>query len=81
MSMITVRNLDDAVKRALQQRAARHGRSMEAEVRSILTEAATQRESPNLYQAIRAHFADGDWDPALIGTREAAPQRNVDFDE
>jgi plasmid stability protein len=38
---ITVRNLDDEVQRRLKQRAAEHGRSMEAEVRSILTVALT----------------------------------------
>ena len=41
MSTITVRGLDDDVVRALKVKAAREGRSMEAEVRSILT-AATQ---------------------------------------
>jgi len=36
---ITVRNLDDEVQRRLKQRAATHGRSMEAEARAILTSA------------------------------------------
>ena len=36
MAMLTVRNLSDEVHRALRVRAARHGRSMEAEVREIL---------------------------------------------
>lgn len=36
MATIIVRNLDDQVQRALKQRAAAHGRSMEAEVREIL---------------------------------------------
>jgi len=36
---ITVRNLDEATKRRLQHRAVDNGRSLEAEVRSILTEA------------------------------------------
>lgn len=36
MAMLTVRNLPDAVHRALRARAAQHGRSMEAEVRAIL---------------------------------------------
>lgn len=39
MSTITVRGLDDDVIRALKVRAAREGRSMEAEVRGILTAA------------------------------------------
>ena len=36
MAMLTVRNLSDEVHRALRVRAARHRRSMEAEVREIL---------------------------------------------
>ena len=36
MSSITVRNLDEAVKNSLRVRAARHGWSMEQEVRQIL---------------------------------------------
>jgi plasmid stability protein len=36
MAQIIVRNLEDAVKRKLQRRAARHGRSMEEEIRDIL---------------------------------------------
>jgi len=37
--MLTVRNLPDEVHRALRVRAARHGRSTEAEVREILADA------------------------------------------
>ena len=36
MAQLVVRNLDDDVKRRLQERAARRGRSMEEEVRDIL---------------------------------------------
>ena len=36
MAMLTVRNIPDEVHRALRMRAARHGHSMEAEVREIL---------------------------------------------
>lgn len=42
MANITVRNLDDEVQRRLKQQATAHGRSMEAEVRSILTAAFTR---------------------------------------
>ncbi len=38
MAMMTVRNIPDEVHRALRMRAARHGRSTEAEVRAILQE-------------------------------------------
>lgn len=36
MATLTIRELDDALKAKLRIRAAQHGRSMEAEVRSIL---------------------------------------------
>ncbi len=39
MATITIRNLDDEVKKKLRQRAARHDRSMEAEARAILAKA------------------------------------------
>jgi antitoxin FitA len=39
MAQLIVRNLDDAIKRKLQRRATRHGRSMEEEVRDILRDA------------------------------------------
>ena len=40
MSSIIVRGLDDGVKQQLAAQAEEHGRSMEAEVRDILTKAA-----------------------------------------
>lgn len=40
MSSIIVRGLDDHVKQQLASQAKEHGRSMEAEVRDILTKAA-----------------------------------------
>ena len=41
MAMLTVRNLSDEVHRALRAQAARHGQSMEAEVRGILQSAVS----------------------------------------
>ncbi|SEJ51806.1 FitA-like ribbon-helix-helix domain-containing protein [Demequina mangrovi] len=40
MSSIIVRGLDESVKKQLAAQAKQHGRSMEAEVRAILTRAA-----------------------------------------
>ena len=59
MAAISVRDLDEEVAARLKVRAARHGRSMEAEVRAILTDAVTapDDERPNLAQAIRERFA------------------------
>lgn len=41
MAAVSIRDLDDAVREKLRLRAARHGRSMEAEMRAILTAAVT----------------------------------------
>ena len=39
MAQVIVRNLEETVKRKLKRRAARHGHSMEEEIRSILRDA------------------------------------------
>ena len=59
MASITVRNLDDGLKRRLRIRAAENGRSMEEEARAILRTALyhQQPEQENLASAIRARFA------------------------
>ncbi len=46
MASITIRNLDDGVKRALRIRAAERGRSMEEEARTILREAVAAGAGP-----------------------------------
>lgn len=56
MASIMVRNVDDDVKRRLRVRAARHGRSMEAEVRAILEESV--RQPDNLAEALMGTFGD-----------------------
>lgn len=55
MSSITIRNLDDQLKASLRLRAARHGLSMEQEVRNILqtTLAADAESSSGLDFALR----------------------------
>ena len=57
MSSITIRNLDDKLKAGLRMRAARHGLSMEQEVRNILqnTLAADTGPSNGLEFALRIH--------------------------
>ncbi|NRQ50424.1 Arc family DNA-binding protein [Aeromicrobium sp. YC3-14] len=58
MSMLTVRDLDPVVKAKLRERAARRGRSMEAEVRQILADAvATDGIRPSLADSVLQHFA------------------------
>jgi len=59
MSSVTIRNIDPAVKERLRVRAARNGRSMEAELRAIVAEAVETPSRPpelNLYDRIRARF-------------------------
>ncbi|HEX5455504.1 MAG TPA: plasmid stabilization protein [Stellaceae bacterium] len=55
MTSITIRNLDEDVKRKLRLRAGAHNRSMEEEARDILRCAVHQETDPqqNLADAIR----------------------------
>ena len=46
MAQLLVRNLDERVKARIQRRAKRNGRSMEAEVREMLTNATLAEEAP-----------------------------------
>lgn len=57
---ITIRNLDDALMQRLRRRAARHGRSMEDEVRKILAAAVADghRSGSNLAESMRRRFAE-----------------------
>ena len=58
MASITIRNLDDGLKRRLRIRAAEHGRSMEEEVREILRQSIGPAAPPrNLGQVIHDRFA------------------------
>jgi len=58
MSSIVIRKLDPGVKERLRIRAARHGRSMEAEARRILQTAldVSETRTRNLYERIRERF-------------------------
>jgi plasmid stability protein len=58
MAALSIRDLDDAVKEKLRLRAARNGRSMEAEIRAILTIAVTD-DGPrtDLFSALTERFA------------------------
>jgi plasmid stability protein len=58
MASITIRNLEDDLKRRLRIRAAEHGRSMEEEARAILRHAVAEPATPrNLAASIRARMA------------------------
>lgn len=77
MSSIIVRGLDDAVKRELAVQAKEHGRSMEAEVRAILT-AAVRR--PHIGVALLAAAQDvGGVDGLPLPARDDVA-RSVEFE-
>lgn len=59
MASITIRNLDDDVKKRLRLRAAEHGRSMEEEARAILSRETKSTGEPEigLGESIRKRFA------------------------
>ena len=59
MADVSIRGLDDGVKERLRVRAARNGRSMEAEIRVILTAAASEPErSDGLFTSLLERFAE-----------------------
>ncbi len=77
MSSIIVRGLDDQVKQQLVLQAKAHGRSMEAEVRDILTKAARR---PHIGMALLAAANDvGGVDELQIPARVDVA-RAVDFE-
>lgn len=58
MASITIRNLDDALKRRPRIRAAEHGRSMEEEARAILRDVVGKGTPPRDHAAaIRGRVA------------------------
>ena len=57
MAALSIRDLDDAVREKLRLRAAQHGRSMEAEIRDILTTAvAEDAPATDLFSALTDRF-------------------------
>lgn len=73
VAQLLVRNLDQSVKEALRRRARRHGRSMEEEVRLILSQAVEAQAS----LTTPAELGLGSRMAALftgLGLEEAIPQ-------
>jgi antitoxin FitA len=62
MASITIRKLDDEVKKHLRKQAAENGRSLEAEAREILgagvarTRAAKEQTGADLFKSIHERF-------------------------
>ena len=55
MPAIHVRDVPEAVAAALRERAARHGQSMQKEIRQILEAAAAERPAPDAVDHLRLH--------------------------
>lgn len=83
MAMLTVRNLPDEVHRALRVRAARRGRSTEAEVRAILEQTVLPEgrvRLGSLLTAIGRRAALSDEEFAAFGQRDTAPAQPLDLE-
>ena len=84
MASIVVRDLPDETHRALKARAARHGRSMEAEVRDILGAAVSDRvRLGSLLLSIAADASEQDDGPdaALETSMTTQPHEPLDLSE
>ena len=84
MAMLTVRNIPDAVHRALRTRAAHHGHSMEAEVREILQSVVSPQGRVKLGSLLagmgrQAKLTDDEF-AVFAQVRDQAPARPVDFE-
>ncbi len=82
MAQLVVRNIEDSVKRGLQRRARRNGRSMEEEVRDLLRNAANEVEepAPGLGTQIAALFKGKGYDFEVEDLR-GYPVMPAKFDE
>lgn len=75
MAALSVRDLDESVRERLRVRAALHGRSMEAEIRAILTEAvAPPADSSGLAQSLLARFGELGGVDLELPSRDEAPR-------
>lgn len=77
MTSIIVRGLDEAVKNQIAAQAKEHGRSMEAEVREILTRAARR---PNIGLALMKAAQDLGGVSDLVIPERSEAARAVDFE-
>ncbi|MBF6212578.1 Arc family DNA-binding protein [Nocardia puris] len=82
MVNLTVRNIPDEVHRALRLRAAAHGRSAEAELRSIIAEAVLppgRVELGSVLVEIGREVALGDDEVDALAARDRTPVRPMEF--
>ncbi len=70
MATLTIRNIDDSLKRQLRITAAKHGCSMEEEVRRILRkELSSEPDIKGLGSRINQYFKQSDLDELQIPER------------
>ena len=84
MAMLTIRNIPDEVHRALRVQAALHGRSMEAEVREILTSVVSPEGRVKLGSLLadlgrQARLSDAEF-TVFEQVRDKTPARPVSFE-
>ena len=84
MATLTIRNLDERTKAQLRVQAARHGRSMEEEARTILRTAIetglAEVQVERLGNLIHAHFAELGGVELDLPERSSAPAA-ADFEQ
>jgi plasmid stability protein len=79
MPTLVIRNVDPSMKELLRVRAALHGRSMEAELRSLVSEALErdrdqlERELAETLRRRPAPLGGADPEPQLPGPADAPP--------
>ena len=84
MPSITVRNIPDEVHRAIRVRAARHGRSAEAEIREILESAVRSEGRVKLGSLLaeigrKARLADAEF-AVFEKVRDKTPAQAASFE-
>jgi antitoxin FitA len=84
MPSVTVRNVPDAVHRALRVRAAQHGRSAEAEIREILGNAVQPEGRVKLGSLLagigrKINLSDEEFS-IFEKSRDKSPDKPVDFE-
>lgn len=84
MAVLTVRSIPEEVHRALRERAARHGHSMEAEVREILESAVSPKGRVKLGSLLadmggQAKLTDEEF-AVFEQVRDKTPARPVSFE-
>jgi plasmid stability protein len=76
LAAISARDLDDQVKERLRIRAARHGRSMESEIRAILTEAVCEpNDADGLFHTMLERFGE------IGGVELELPPRSIQCEQ